>query len=502
MTNIKERIDEYSDIRKNPLKFLKYVKILDQNLGVIDFVIWPHLEEVMGLFTSEKRLIFLKARRLGFSWLAAAYAVWVIYTRPGARVLLTSQGQDEAKELLEKCIFIYDNLPKRFHIFKVFPRGAEAFGLEKTLDGRVHNSRIHALSSTINAGSGYGATLVIADELDKHEFAAQNFQTIKPTLDGGGQYIGIYTVVKKTPDSFAKNLWRDGNDGKNGFTARFYGWRTRKERDDAWYEREEKEYMSLPEKGRSAMEAENPDTWQEALSPMSTTSCFKRDVLDLLWDNRTEPETKQSFIHIFKKWQPGYLYGAGVDVAEGVRLDYSVLTILGRFGLQSEVVALIYSNEIPTNLFTYSIEELCKEYKNPLLFVENNGLGDSVISRLLESNYPKLYYTGKEAGKEGKAGWTSSGGKYGGRKKLAFDTLVNDVNEGNVITRFSPQIQELMEYQYLPNGKFEPTGKTHGDTVISLMLANLALGEKRSGSKVTVTYPRYARPSHTPSLRY
>ena len=142
-----------------------------------------------------------------------------------------------------------------------------------------------------------------------------------------GAYIGIFTVVKEAPDSFAKNLYKDAEKGLNGFAYKFYGWRCRPGRDDVWFEQKLKEYMSLPDKGRSAMESEYPGTADEALSPMGAMSCFDKEALDRLWENATDPITKQNFIHIFQPPRAGYLYGAGVDVgATGVQ-DSSKLSI-------------------------------------------------------------------------------------------------------------------------------------------------------------------------------
>ena len=494
MTNIKERIDEYSDIRKNPLKFLEYVKIVEPGYPSVDFQRWPHLIELWEALHTYSRIIVLKSKQIGFSWTMGAYVDKHIITVPNANVAEISNKELSAQALMAKTQIIHSNLPQWMQIFNKHPDSSEAFGLDKTLDGRRHGSIVRALTSTKTASLGENLSLCIHDEAEFHEYFKENFGHTDPASKRGQLVVGS-TSDKTNPDSFFKKLYIGAKNGENDFKPFFFGALCRPDRDMEWY----KKAREIAESQGILWEFEQnyPLTEEEALSPMSAVSCFKKDVLDLLWDKRGEPETRQGFIHIFKEWQPGLLYGAGVDVAEGVGLDYSVLTILARYGLQSEVAAIIYSNEIPTDLFSYYVNEVCKEYKKPTLLVENNGIGDSVISRLLESNYPKLYYTGKEAGKQGKAGWTSSTA----RKAVAFNTLVNDVNEGNVITRFSSQIQEMMEAQFI-KGKFEFTGKTHGDTVISLMLANLALGEKKSGSKVTVTYPRYARPSYTPSLRY
>lgn len=464
---------EWYDEIGNPLEFLEYIEISDPLKGQVKFEQWSHLVEALGLFLTNRLIIILKARQIGFSWLLAVYAVWVAYTKQGANILLISKGEREAVELLSKCRTIYENLPDWMKVYTISPDSATAFGFLET------RSKITALPSTEAAGRGEAATLIICDELDYHEYAEKNFASTKPAIDAGGQFIAVFTTNKAEPDSFAKRLFKDARKGLNNFVARFYGYKCRPGRDEEWYQRQRVEYLPYQ------LEQEYPSSEEEALSPMAATSCFDEAQLKLLWENSGEPiEIKRNFIYIFQKPNHGFLYGAGVDIGEGRGLDYSCLTIAGKYGLQSEVVALIYSNTIGTGEFAYEVDKLCREYFNSLLLVENTGIGLAVINRLLESNYPKLYYSGETVGKK-KAGWTSSEG----RKRTAFEELVPAIDKGTLITRFKPQIQELMEYQWNEKMKYVPTGRTHGDTVISLMLANQALKNIRPASGTKVTYP-------------
>ena len=461
-----DRIKTPIKISGNIFEFLKYVKILDPLLGQVSFELWSHLGEAIWIIFNNPLIIILKARQIGFSWLLASLAIWTIYTKHGGNVLLISKGEREATQLLEKCKYIYRNLPNWLQIYNTYPDSASSFGfLER-------KSKITALPSTSEAGRGEAATLVICDEQDFHEYAEANFAAVKPTIDAGGQLILVSSVNKSKPKSIFKGIFKDSQAGRNNFKSRFYGWRSRPDRDDAWYETQKRDYPLYE------LEQEYPNSMEEALMPMSAQSVFDKDVLNQLWDTSTEPiEIREGFIHIFQKPRVGVRYVAGGDVGEGVGLDHSVLSIIGRYGGQSDVAAIIYSNKIPTDIFAFEIDKLCREYRNPLLGVENNSLGVAVINKLLELGTPSLFYSDK--GKK-KPGWTTSSSS----KQLAIVELVENVNNGSLITRFKPQIQELMEYQWV-DGKPEPTGSTHGDTVISLAIANQML--KRLGQPASIT---------------
>ncbi len=52
-----------------------------------DLLVWLH---------ERKRCILLKARQLGATWIACAYAVWTALCRPGSLTLVYRQKEEEA----------------------------------------------------------------------------------------------------------------------------------------------------------------------------------------------------------------------------------------------------------------------------------------------------------------------------------------------------------------------------------------------------------------------
>ncbi|KKK99309.1 hypothetical protein LCGC14_2634050, partial [marine sediment metagenome] len=287
------------------------------------------------------------------------------------------------------------------------------------------------------------------------------------------------TVDKSKPDSEFKGLFKNGKvycfdptinlfvpepDGKwgtgnNGFVSLFIPYNVRPGRDKAWYE----EQVRLNETTPWVVEANYPQTLEEALSPQSATSCFKKEVLDDLWANKIEnPEMRQDCIYIIHPPRVGVSYGAMIDVGEGIGLDYSCLIIIGKSGLSSEVCAIIYTNTLGTDSFAYESDKLCKDYHSPLLVVDNIGVGRAVVDKLVDLGYDNLY---KEKDKVGYPATKA-------RKRELTSKLVEDINNKSLITRFKPQIKELMEYQWVNNYP-EPTGATHGDTVTPLQLWEL-----------------------------
>ena len=482
-----ERIRELTKIFADPMAFLPFVKIQEPGELALEYELWPHLIEFYRDLELLKLIILDKSKQIGISWALAIRALRKIYTVPAYNVLEFSSGQIEAQKLLGKSRIVYQNLPDWMKVYTLEPDSSEQFGFKEM------HSVIRALPSTEKGGIGETAGWVIHDEADFHDFFEVNLgHTLATVADDPSRQLTVASTVDKTkPDSHFKKLYKGARGsgfpeaGSNNFQAKFFPYNVRPNRDEAFLQEQRRISESTP----WFVEANYPRTVQESLSPLSAQSCFKKESLDKLWENAKEPEVRQGFIYILYPPRVGTQYVGAVDVGEGVGLDYSCLSIIGKQGLSSEVVAVIYTNELATDLFAYETDKLCREYFNPLLAIENNSLGIAVTNKVVELGYTNLYSseadkkreTNKEITGQEKVGWTT-GEK---NKQLALIELVQSINDGSLVTRFEPQIKEMMEYQWV-GGKPVPTGKTHGDTVISLMIANQML--KRAGNPVKASF--------------
>ena len=100
-------IDEfkYERVKLSFRYFLDFVKIQetapDDDEGAtgaeMDFILWPHLLWFIRVLELYRSIIVLKARQLGFSWIVAAFALWMALYHPGSNIL---GGPDhQAREL-------------------------------------------------------------------------------------------------------------------------------------------------------------------------------------------------------------------------------------------------------------------------------------------------------------------------------------------------------------------------------------------------------------------
>jgi len=229
-------------------------------VGTMPFKLWDAQRDLLGAIEAEPRLLILKARQLGISWLCCAYALHLCLFKPNRLVLTFSIGQEEANEMMRRIQAMYDRLSEGMR--------AEHPTSKRNTEEIVwaNGSAIHALPSRKSAGSGYTASLIILDEFAKNENASKLYAAVKPTIDGGGKMIILSTA------NGAGNLFHDfvvrAQNGDGRFTFRFLPWQARPGRDAAWYAQvaADAETMALhrqeyPETPDEAFEASEVDAF-------------------------------------------------------------------------------------------------------------------------------------------------------------------------------------------------------------------------------------------------
>lgn len=206
---------------------------------VMDWQPWDYLVEQGEAWQTGASEVILKDRQLGYSWHAGGYAVW--RARKGATVALISKGDLYAHELLAKCAFIEQHLPR--HLRTAKDRDIKTEEMKFTGGGIIR-----AFPSTPDAGIGFTNQVVIMDEAAFHPFAGPNYAALRPTVSAGGQFI-ILSTADPELGSFGwfPDFYWASKRGETGYASRFVPWNVRPGRDAAWLERERRAYKGMPE---------------------------------------------------------------------------------------------------------------------------------------------------------------------------------------------------------------------------------------------------------------
>lgn len=241
------------------------------------FELWDFQREVMECFDDEQRVLVLKARQLGISWLADAYALWLCSANSGQTVIIISQGQRESKEEMRRIRFMHQRLPPELRRRTGLEVGdAHSPDTTEHLEFPDMDSRILSLPSTEHAGTSYTATLVVVHELAKIATAPNLIAAITPTMADFGRLFIVSTAYGFSGtfyDYWEENgaRWHEGqtvgDKGEDGsFRPVFIPWHRRPGRNQKWYEATARAFTRADTGSdkRSSMKQEYPGTPTEA----------------------------------------------------------------------------------------------------------------------------------------------------------------------------------------------------------------------------------------------
>lgn len=235
-----------------------------------------------------QRHVILKSRGVGASWAAIWYATWLLWARAPAQVLLMSDTEAKAWDLMRRHRFVTEKLPPELG----YPRPPA--GSADNLSTRIlpNGSEIHSLSGNPDAIHTYHPSLIVVDE------AAYLREDPRAALIGTKADILVMSTANGWGGAFHE-LWEDSyHQGAEewGFAPRFVSWRDRPD------------LTERPKGSLAIVQQEYPETPEEAFVA-STVNLHRLDDDQLL-----EP-----FV-IPAKWPVMAVHDPGVDTGGWVWL--------------------------------------------------------------------------------------------------------------------------------------------------------------------------------------
>lgn len=199
-----------------------------EGMAAVPFALWPAQRDVLTQMERDRLLVILKARQLGISWLACGYVLWLCCVYPGKTVLLFSQGQLEANELIERISFMYHQHRDKSRL--------PAFATENTQELEwINGSNVKSLPATKKAGRSFSASLVVFDEFAFMSWGSDLYDAAKPTVDDGGR-LWIISSADGMGTPYHQ-FWQASQSNANGFAPVFLPWQARPSRDPEWRDR-------------------------------------------------------------------------------------------------------------------------------------------------------------------------------------------------------------------------------------------------------------------------
>jgi len=252
--------------RRDSTRFIEeavYIEDRDVEGLAIPFELWEEQRDVARRMAEDRLLVILKARQLGLTWLALAFALHEIVFKTGYSVVGLSKREEDAKELTRRMVFMLRYLPKwliREHKGRNKNWGGPTWEAT-TMSVTIHHPErepavFQSMTSGPDSGRSFTANLVILDEWAFQQWAEEIWSAAYPTINRptGGKVFGLSTGKRGT---LFEMVWRDAEKGLNKFVPIFLPWWVDPRRDRDWYEDTKR---ALPNTYR----AEYPSTPEEA----------------------------------------------------------------------------------------------------------------------------------------------------------------------------------------------------------------------------------------------
>lgn len=461
-----------------------YTKIRHPERGRIAFELREAQTETLEAWLTERYVIVLKARQIGYSTLAACVTLWLILFHPDKYIIMLSKSEREAQKLWAKGVYAYKFLPDWLK-----QRGPKI--VQQTLQKLAfdNESIVEALPSTQDPARGETAYMVFVDEWASLENPDEAWSSIEPVADVGGRIIGLSTA--KGSGNFFHRFWEQAINGGR-FKAMFFPWSANSDRDKTWYEDKAEDMRMTP----WILHQEYPRNPEEAfvksgrsvfdVDRLATQFVFEPRVGQLWAETETSryaefQEHPNGELSLYEAPNQGSAYVIGADVAEGLEHgDYSSAHVID---VATDCVAAHWHGHVDPDQFGYILFRLGFWYNAALLGVEANNHGLTTLVTLQKLRYPRLYYQtsldqrGRKSGR--KLGWhtlvNTKGYVIDGLvQALRGQRTVNEFGEiewsGGMGVRDDKTLHELKLYVREPDGK-KMHGSPHDDRVMSLAIA-------------------------------
>lgn len=466
-----DQLQELSRCSDDVVYFVrKYCKIQHPVKGEIPFELYPYQETMLRTFAGERLTVVLSARQTGKSQVSAAFLLWYATFRFDKTILIASNKNDNAMEMIYRIRFMYERLPRWLKA------GVNDDGWNKHSIGFDNGSRIHSTATSENAGRGMSISLLFLDEFAFVRDAVQEefWTSMAPTLATGGSCIicstpnGDYNLFAQTWHGANIPSVDDPNRGINGFVSIQVRWNEPPGRDEKFQREEIAKIGEL--------------RWrQEYLCEFLSNDPLLVDTVALaLLTEKTKlnkPVATAGELVFYKTPKSGVTYLVGMDPATGSGNDYSTIQVIEFPAMEQ---AAEWRSNTASSVYAYQqlrkmLKVLEKTQSQIYFSVENNGVGEAIVA-LFEADElaPETSEFVSESGQK-RQGMTTTG-----KSKIKACMNLKEMIERNAIIINSPALVAELKCFVRKAGSYAAKQGATDDLISGTLIALRLLEELAS----------------------
>lgn len=481
-----------------------FCKVVDKSGKTVPFVMNPQQKELVNGLS--KYNIVLKSRQLGITTVSCCLSLFYAITQPNSHCMLISFSLDSANSIFDKLKQIWDSIPNA-----IKPKEMANNRSYLKFDNGSKVTVCTMGSKELARGSSLKFVHISEIAFMKESLVSKQLLAIEQALLPDGKIILESTANGLNEFS---NMWEKAEQGESLYKPFFFSWIDDKIMFKEEYKQFVTRYKGIYGKSLEHNELEPIEQtyfdmgatleqlmWRRLKIANSTEMQFRQEYpenpisafqtsganlfnvekVQQLYNERKSiekitnipeipMELKLYLNNYFTVWetpQKGVRYIIGVDSAEGIGQDSTVIDVLSADGME---VAQFRTNKIQAYEMATITNAIGLWYNRALIVVEKQSTGGVILDRLRNTFHYKNLYKHKDYDHKGKMvkkiGWITSAKT----KPILINDLVEWFENNDIFVRSTATLSEMKTYMFDGSSANAERGK-HDDCVISLALA-------------------------------
>jgi len=450
--------------RQNILHFAEnffHIVNLDRGRMLID--LYPYQKRVLRSLRDHRFVACLASRQTGKTTMMTIYALWIACFEDDQRILIVANKEQTAISIFSRVRLAYENLPN------YLKPGVIEYG--KTSMKLANGSSIGISTTSSDAGRGESVNVLILDELAfiPNNLVESFWKSVYPIISASTKSKIFVASTPNGSGNLFHTLYTEAEKGTNNWKSEKILWHEVPGRDEKW------KNDTIKSIGSEEAFAQEFDC-----KFLDTGDSF---IDEIFFEKLLAKTTEPTYVFddgCYKVWEEpnkDHLYTIGVDVAEGVGQNFSVIQVLDITDLQDiKQVAEYASNEINPFEFTTKVRDICYHWGTPPVLIERNNCGSQVVDNLYHQyNYRSIVNWSPKVGqvKYDRLGvYAHTNTKYKGITNMRY--WVNDIKCVDIKSRAA--VIEMKNFVRYPNGSWAAQpGFDYDDRVMAMTWALLIL---------------------------
>ena len=450
--------------KQNILYFAEnFFYIVNLDRGKIKIELYSCQKRVLRSLRDNRFVACLASRQTGKTTMMTIYALWIACFQDDQRILIVANKEQTAINIFSRVRTAYEKLPN------YLKPGVLEYG--KTSMKLANGSSIGISTTSSDAGRGDSCNVLILDELAfiPNNLVDSFWKSVYPIISSSKKSKIFVASTPNGSNNLFYNLYTDADNGKSNWKAEKILWDEIPGRDEAW---KQDTIRSIGSEEAFAQEFE--------CKFLDTGDSFIDEVFYAKLSSETkDPEYlfDDGCYSVWEEPNKENLYTIGVDVAEGVQQNHSVIQVLDITDLQNiKQVAEYASNQINPFEFTTKVRDICYHWGTPPVLIERNNCGSQVVDNLYhQHNYRNIVNWSPKVGqvKFDRLGvYAHTNTKYKGITNMRY--WVNELKCVQLKSKLA--VEELKNFVRYPNGSWAAQpGYDADDRVMALTGALLIL---------------------------